>query len=290
MFVSILAIVVASIISFVAAYYQVIGLTAIFPASFIAILIMGAALELGKITTAIWLHTFWSKTGFLLKTYLISALAILMLITSMGIFGFLSRAHLEHTSGSVGSEIIISQLETSIDRQEKIITDAELVISQLDQTVQVLTDAQRIRGADGAIAVRESQREERTELNQIIDTASNEITRLVNEKQKIEIEQAKLEAEVGPIRYVAELIYGENPDKDLMEKSVRLLIIGIIFVFDPLAVALIIAGLYGLRISMKVKEPIVYQEPIMEPVEEVIVKSEPIKKVEVKKERGWLSD
>lgn len=258
--ISILTIVVALSISAVAAFYSIIGLTAIFPASFLAVIIMGTVLELGKITTAIWLHTFWHECKWWLKTYLASALIVLMFITSLGIFGFLSRAHIEHSSGTVGNEFVIQSIDQRIERQNRTISDAENVISQLDQAVNTLADAQRIRGVDGAIATRERQTEERNQLNGIISDAFIEIQNLTQERTELQIEQAKIEAEVGPIRYVAELIYGDNPDRQTLEAAVRYLIIIIVLVFDPLAVCLILAAITGLHIRKKNNKPVIKED------------------------------
>ena len=251
--ISILTILVALSISAVAAFYSIVGLTAIFPASVLAIIIMGTVLEIGKITTAIWLHTFWEHCRWWLKTYLVSALLVLMFITSLGIFGFLSRAHIEHTASMSSNEFVIENIDQRIQRQERIIQDSENVIAQLDEAVNILANAQRIRGPEGAIATRERQAEERDSLNQIIDQAFVEIQSLSQQRTQLQIEQSKVESEVGPIRYIAELIYGENPDKATLEAAVRYLIIVIVLVFDPLAVCLILAAITGLKISNKNK-------------------------------------
>ena len=251
--VSLITILVALSISAVAALYSIIGLTAIFPASVLAVIVMGTVLEIGKITTAIWLHTFWEHCRWWLKTYLVSALLILMFITSLGIFGFLSRAHIEHTASLSGNEFVIENIDQRIQRQERIIRDSENVIAQLDEAVNVLAEAQRIRGPEGAIATRERQSEERESLNQIVNQAFNEIQELSLQRTQLQIDQSKVESEVGPIRYIAELIYGENPDKATLESAVRFLIIIIVLVFDPLAVCLILAAITGLKISNKNK-------------------------------------
>ena len=158
----------------------------------------------------------------------------------MGIFGFLSKAHIDQTITVGDNSLEISQIETRIDRQEKRVADAELVISQLDSQVQTLIDYDRIRGDTGAIATRENQKEERAELNSVIDDAMNVIAELNVQKLALSKEQIELEAEVGPLKYIAELIYGDNA-KDHFDEAVRWVILLLIFVFDPLAVLLLIA-------------------------------------------------
>ena len=149
-----LVLLVALAISGVAAWYSIVGLAAIFASAKIPVIIMGSSLEIGKLVTASWLYQNWNRVPLLLKTYLTIAVVVLMFITSMGIFGFLSKAHIDQTIVSGDNSLIIEQLDQRIDRERTRITDAELVISQLDQAVQTLIDYDRIRGDDGAISVR----------------------------------------------------------------------------------------------------------------------------------------
>lgn len=245
-----LALITAIAIAGVAAWYSIIGLMAIFAASAVAIAIMGAVLEVGKLVTASWLYQNWKETPVLLKTYLTAAVVVLMFVTSMGIFGFLSKAHIEQTITSGDNSLQISLIEGKIDREQRRITDAETVITQLDNAVQTLIDYDRIRGNEGAIAVRESQLDERSRLEGSIGNAAEKIGVLQEEKLVLEKEQLSLEAEVGPIRYIAALVYDET-NKDNLEESVRWVIIIIISVFDPLAVLLLIAANQGLTNNRK---------------------------------------
>ena len=377
-------------ISAVAIYYSIAGLVAIFAAAAIPIMIMGTALEIGKLVTAVWLHRYWTQAVWWLKTYLSIAVIVLMFITSMGIFGYLSKAHIEQTSASIESTEKISQIETEIarytgivDRAEQKIQKAEnagankndniqdqidreqkridtaydriqpLVaeqqkiiqseierkdkkiepylaqVSSIDADLATLNDllnrrdgesirrlqsivGTRVDGTygsrtakqvenyrEGLIAKRESilktiaQIEEkespiitaaneeikrlrnlaekeisdsnkvinklRTEIGTVvtdnsteviesellkIKQANVEIDKLTEQKYTMEAEYRKLEAEVGPIKYIAEFVYGEEADRDLLEEAVRWVIILIIFVFDPLAVLLLIASQY----------------------------------------------
>jgi len=366
-------------ISAVAIYYSVAGLVAIFAAAAIPIIVMGVSLEVGKLVTAVWLHRNWERAAWWLKTYLSIAVLVLMFITSMGIFGFLSKAHIEQTSAGTESIAQVERIENEIKRNEDIIVRAENQIKKLEssgtgsdaniqsqidkeqeridnaykriqpaideqqaiidsqaslwrselakidaeiETLQGYIDngetkkAQQMIGAsaDGIFgkktadkigdwqdekqkerlalikkieeatnnpqakaAAEEIKRLRKTAEDQVkqsnalidrlrkqlgntdkadsidaeIDTqtlriknANTEIDTLVEQKYKIEGEYRKLEAEVGPIKYIAEFIYGEQADQTLLEAAVRWVIIIIIFVFDPLAVLLLIASQY----------------------------------------------
>ena len=203
---------------------------------------MGSVLEVGKLVTASWLYQNWRKTPFLLKSYLTTSVAVLMFITSMGIFGFLSKAHLDQTLMTGGNnDLLIQNLERQISQQRRIITDGETLLGQLDQTVEVLIEYDRIRGPQGALAVREGQAEQRADINSSIQSAVGNINELSQELLPLQKERVALEAEVGPLKYIAELIYGEEAKSNL-DEAVRAVIILIIFVFDPLAVLLLIAA------------------------------------------------
>ena len=168
-----------------------------------------------------------------------------MVITSLGIFGFLSKAHLEHSISTGGTnELRISNLERQIGNQQRIITDSEKVLSQLDQTVQVLLDADRIRGRSGALATRKDQAEERDVLNQSINDAYGVIEQYQKELSPLQQEKLAIEVEVGPLKYIAELIYG-NEAEDYFDEAVRIVILLLIFTFDPLAIVLLLAANQG---------------------------------------------
>ena len=239
-------------ISSIAALYSLLGLAAIFSAAKIPVLLMGGVLEVGKLVTASWLYQNWKKTPLLLKSYLTLAVVVLIFITSMGIFGFLSKAHLDQTISVGDNTLEIQQIQTRIDREQKRITDADLVISQLDKAVQVLIEYDRVRGDTGAIATREKQKDERAELNTIIDDAQDKISEYNDAKLVLSKEQIELEAEVGPLKYIAEAMYGDGA-KDHFDEAVRWVIFLLIFVFDPLAVLLLIAANQSLRDARLVK-------------------------------------
>ncbi len=386
MFLGFLTMLTALSISAVAIYYSVAGLVAIFAAAAVPIIIMGSVLEVSKLVAAVWLHYYWDKAVWWLKTYLVFAVALLMIITSMGIFGFLSKAHIDQTASATEGLARLEQLETQINRQEDIVYEAEQQIEKLetaglnrDSDIQTQIDKEQVRidsayeriqpaideqneiiakeetrlggsvnlyqeqvaaidrnlksiedniasdrieavqalvgvEADGNLgpateraieAFRTAQSSERQRLtdliaaesknitspiidsaraeiqrlrglaeqeiansndlinrlrqqlgttdnnqvavevakqNTVIENAEREIAALTEQKFGLEAEYRKLEAEVGPIKYLAEFVYGNSEDKDLLEEAVRWVIILIIFVFDPLAVLLLIAS------------------------------------------------
>ena len=386
MFLAILTLITALAISAVAIYYSVAGLVAIFAAAAVPIMIMGGVLEIGKLVTAVWLHKYWKQAAWWLRTYLSVAVFVLMLITSMGIFGFLSKAHIEQTSAGEESIARVETIQNEIDRQLGIVGRAENRVRQLessetgaDENVQsqidkeqeridtayerikpaiaeqneiiagvtqlfqneldkIDTDLTTLQGyvdngeikkaqqmigasADGIFGKKtaekigdwkEAKQAERAEwltkiqdaansptvqaarkeiarlrdnadrqieqsnllINRLRDqlgdtsnqeeiqknideqlervrTASSEIETLTEEKIGLESEYRKLEAEVGPIKYIAEFVYGEQADNNMLEEAVRWVIIIIIFVFDPLAVLLLIASQYTFEFRRK---------------------------------------
>lgn len=239
---------VALIISAVAAYYSIVGLTAIFAAAVIPIIIMGAALEVGKVTAAVWLKLNWHRARWTYKLYLIPAVAFLMLLTSMGIFGFLSKAHSDQSlvSGDVQSKIAV--YDEKIKTEKENIEANRKALKQMDEGVdQVLGRSTDEKGADKAVALRRSQQKERTRLQNEISQSQKSIAELNDARAPIAAEVRKVEAEVGPIKYVAALIYGDNAEANLLEAAVRWVIILIVAVFDPLALVLILAAQQSLR-------------------------------------------
>ena len=382
----ILTLITALSISAVAIYYSVAGLMAIFAAAALPIMIMGGTLEIAKLVTAVWLHKYWSRAAWWLKAYLSVAVVVLMFITSMGIFGFLSSAHIEQTSASTESVARVESITSEIDRQTSIIERAETRVRQLessgtgsDANVQSQIDKEQERidnayerinpaiaeqntiiasvtalfqgeldridselaalqnsidvgdiakaqamvgaKADGDFgpataraftAWQDAKRAERgewlqkiqdaaqsptvvaarTEISRLRSTAEQqiadsntlinrlrnqlgttdnaaqiqtdvdaqqeriklatiEIDVLTDERIKLEAEYRKLEAEVGPIKYIAEFVYGDTADTNMLEEAVRWVIIIIIFVFDPLAVLLLIAAQYTFEFRKK---------------------------------------
>jgi hypothetical protein len=234
---------VALSLSSVAAWYSIIGLTAIFAGAVIPVIIMGGILEIGKITTTVWLRKYWGRAGFLLKLYLVPAVIALALLTSMGIFGFLSKAHMEQgvTSGDVQAKIAL--YDEKIKTSKENIDANRKALKQMDEAVdQIMGRSTTETGADKAVAVRRGQQKERTRLFADIEAEQKKITALNEERAPIAAEVRKVEAEVGPIKYIAALIYGDNADQNMLESSVRWVIILLVIVFDPLAIALVLAA------------------------------------------------
>ena len=247
MFFIILLLFSALAVSAVAGYFSIVGLMSIFPAAAMSILAMGVVLEIAKLVTASWVYRYWDKAALVMKSYFTVAVIVLSLITSMGIFGFLSKAHLEHTISVGGdNELQIQNLERQIANERRIIADGEKVLQQLDGAVQTLIDYDRIRGPEGSIAVRESQREERAATNLSIQRASESIEEIQAALSPLQSAALEIELEVGPIKYIAEMIYDQT-DKNTIDKAVRFIIIMLIFVFDPLAILLVIAANMSLR-------------------------------------------
>ena len=239
---------VALVISAVAAYYSIVGLTAIFSAAVIPILIMGASLEVGKVTAAVWLKLNWERASVLYKFYLVPAVAFLMLLTSMGIFGFLSKAHSDQSlvSGDSMAKVAIYDEKIKIARDN--IDANRKVLKQYDEAVdQVMGRSTDEKGADKAVSIRRSQQKDRARIQAEIETEQRKIASLNEERAPLAAENRKIESEVGPIKYIAALVYGDNPDNTILEKAVRLVIIIIVMVFDPLALVLILAAQQSIR-------------------------------------------
>lgn len=253
-------------LSIIAEYYAIMGLMAIFSGSPISIAIMGSVLGVSKIVVTSWLYRNWSYTSTLLKTYFSAAIMILMLLTSMGIFGYLSKAHLEQgvVSGDVSAQV--SLLDEKINIQKENINAARKSLTQLDSQVDAaLSRSTDTTGAEKSTTIRRSQAKERARLLEEISTGQKEIAKLNEERAPIAVELRKAEAEVGPIKYIAAFVYGDSAAQEttILEKAVRWLIVLIVFVFDPLAVLMFIAvNETQLRQKPKQKEETVVEEVI----------------------------
>jgi hypothetical protein len=230
-------------ISSVAIYYSVVGLTAIFSAAAVPIMIMGVSLEVAKLVCAAWIKQYWTQVPRLMKTYMVTAVVLLMLITSMGIFGFLSKAHNDQNlvSGDVGAKLAIydEKIRTARDN-----IDADRKqLAQMDAAFdQVMTRSTSENGADKANAIRNSQKRDRATLARDIEANQKTISTLNDEAAPIRAENRKVEAEVGPLKYIAAFIYGVAPDASMLERAVTWIIILIVIVFDPLAVIMLLAS------------------------------------------------
>lgn len=248
MFLSYLILFIALSLSVIAAWYSIIGLTAIFAAAVIPIIIMGGALEIAKVAITVWLHQYWRLCRPIMKAYLVPAVFFLMLLTSMGIFGFLSKAHLDQAIPSGDVQAKLSLIDEKIKTQRDNIAAARKALQQMDEAVdQTMARSSDEKGADKAAALRRNQARERGTLQTDIGRAQAEIARLNEQRAPIASEVRKVEAEVGPIKYIAALIYGDNPDTNLLEKAVRWVIIIIVAVFDPLAIMMVLAATESLQ-------------------------------------------
>ena len=248
MFLSYFTLFVALSLSAVAAWYSIIGLTAIFAAAVVPIIIMGGILEVAKITITVWLHEYWHRCRWLMKVYLVPAVVLLMIITSMGIFGFLSKAHLDQAVPTGDVQAQVALFDEKLQTQRDNIATARAAIQQMDNQVnERLTRSDDDRGAERAVQIRRNQARERAALQRDIAAAQAEIAALNQQRAPVAAELRKVEAEVGPIKYIAALIYGDDPDANLLEKAVRWVIILLVVVFDPLAIMMVLAATESLK-------------------------------------------
>jgi hypothetical protein len=238
-----LALIAALSVSGVSAYYSIIGLTAIFSAAYYPVIIMGVALEFSKLVTASWLYRNWKKTPFLLKSYLSFAVIILMFISSMGIFGFLSKAHIEQQiSISTGQADQVAVIENKIEYVKTSIADVDKQVTQIDNALSKMTD----RGqAASSLQAADKQRKTRTDLIKKRDDYVKDLSELMSQRISLTSGIKKLEAEVGPLKYIAEMAYSST-STDQLDRAVRMVILLLVAVFDPLAVLLLLAANQGL--------------------------------------------
>ena len=265
---------VALSLSALAAYYAVMGLIAIFAAAVVPIALMGSLLEASKLVVASWLYRNWKEIPTLMKSYFVVALVVLMLLTSMGIFGFLSKAHLDQAipTGDVQSKLALIDEKIKTEKENINASRKELsqLDAQLDQTISRTTDQ---GGTERAIQIRRNQQKDRNRILTEIGSAQTKIAKLNEERAPIASEVRKVEAEVGPIKYIAQVIYGDA-DTDLLEKAVRFVTILIVLVFDPLAVLMLVAANWQLKKDKGTIEPEETQ-PIKEKVWDKFFKKEP---------------
>lgn len=259
MFISLLALVAAIVLSFVSGYFSIIGLTTLFAGAFWPVVIMGSSLEFAKLVTASWLYRNWAQCSTFLKAYLTTAVCILILITSMGVFGFLSKAHIEQQLRlSTGVQDQIEILDSKIDFSQQTIDDYDKQIEQIDTAIKKFTELNQVSKSLKAV---EDQRANRQSLIQLKDNEIQTISGLKTEKIKLESELKKQQAEVGPLKFIAELIYGQENAESHFDSAVRAVIVILVVVFDPLAVILLIAANQGLTNTRK---PVTIPESIPE--------------------------
>ena len=248
---SILTFITSLAIAAVAAWYSIIGLTTIFSAAVVPIIIMGVVLEIGKLVAAAWVYQNWKETNVFLKSYLVSAIVVLMLITSMGIYGFLSKSHIDAGINTTEISVKLERLDNRINGEQRQIDRAEKTLKQLDDRLEKMNEGWFItRG----IQQREKEQEERQQLNNIIKKSESEIDKLLDKKSEYKLEVKNFEVEVGPIKYIAALVYGDEA-KNYLDNTVRYVILLLIFVFDPLAVLLLISANQSYRKELEINPP-----------------------------------
>jgi len=252
---------VALMLSIVAAFYSIVGLTAIFAAAVIPIIVMGTILEAAKLVVTVWLHEYWRDVKLSMKLYLVPAVFTLMVITSMGIFGFLSKAHLDQTVPTGDVQAQVALIDEKITNERDTIANARTLLGQLDKAVTDIGSApdrevngRVISSAERALQVRRQQARDRAALTKTIEESQARIVKLQEEKAPFAKDLRKIEAEVGPIKYIAALIYGDNPDANLLEKAVRWVIIILVIVFDPLAIMMLLAATESYRWERRRRE------------------------------------
>jgi hypothetical protein len=247
-----LLLIVALSLSAVAAWYAIAGLMAIFAAAAIPIAVMGGLLETSKLVIASWLYRNWKEIPKLMRAYFTFSLVVLMMLTSMGIFGFLSKAHLDQAipTGDVAAKLALIDEKIRTEKENIDASRKELsqLDAQVDQTIGRTTDD---KGTERAIAIRRGQQKDRARILNDIGQAQAKIAKYNEERAPIASEVRKVEAEVGPIKYIAAMIYDEKADTDVLEKAVRIVTLMIVIVFDPLAVLMLIAANWSLKNNNK---------------------------------------
>lgn len=242
MFLNIMAVLIAITISIAAGVISVIGLASIFSGAYLAVLIVTSILEVAKVITATWLHVNWSLLSRKIKLYLSAAVVVLMMITSLGIYGFFAKAHIEQQiSITTGETSRIPLIKSAIQTEQEKLFDIDKQIAQINAALSAMTEKGKASDARKALAENQKQkktldqlRSDKTPINEKIATLQTELVRLENSKKSQEVK-------TGPLKYLANLYY-ENPSDDQLEAAVRLLILTLVFVFDPLAIVLLIAS------------------------------------------------
>jgi len=262
MFLSYFTLFVALSLSAIAAWYSIVGLTAIFAAAVIPIIIMGGALEVAKITATVWLHQYWNQAQWLMRLYLSGAVIILMIITSMGIFGFLSRAHIEQAAPIGDSQAQIQIIDEKIAIEQEVIEQYRRDLAILNQQIERFSE---LGAVTRGVNTRAAQQEERQAIFDRIESSQQTITELRQQRAPFAADVRKIETEVGPIKYIAALIYGDNPGQNLLEKAVRWVIILLVIVFDPLAIMLVLAAVESIKWNREQRAVVAPTTPAYEP-------------------------
>ena len=272
MFFGLVTLIVALSISAVAAYYSIVGLMAIFSAAAFSIAVMGVVLEIGKLVTASWLYQNWKTVPKVLKYYLTSAVVILMFITSMGIFGYLSKSHIDAGTNTSQVTVKLDRVNSRIASEQKVIDRAERQLENLDKALERYVELGAVsRGLDR----RESQEEERLKLTNMVNKSQEKIDEYLDEKSEYQLEIKNFEVEVGPLKYISALLYGDDA-LTFLENAVRWVILILVFVFDPLAVLLVVAANITIRDVLNKRKRIREKLLRKQRKNKILVKEEPI--------------
>ena len=272
MFFGLVTLFVALSISAVAAYYSIVGLMAIFSAAAVSIAVMGVVLEIGKLVTASWLYQNWKTVPKVLKYYLTSAVVILMFITSMGIFGYLSKSHIDAGTNTSQVTVKLDRVNSRIASEQKVIDRAERQLENLDKALERYVELGAVsKGLDRRI----SQEEERLKLTNMVNKSQEKIDEYLDEKSDYELEIKNFEVEVGPLKYISALLYGDDA-LTFLENAVRWVILILVFVFDPLAVLLVVAANITIRDVLNKRKRIKDKLLRKQRKNKILVKEEPI--------------
>ena len=272
MFFGLVTLFVALSISAVAAYYSIVGLMAIFSAAAFSIAVMGVVLEIGKLVTASWLYQNWKTVPKVLKYYLTSAVVILMFITSMGIFGYLSKSHIDAGTNTSQVTVKLDRVNSRIASEQKVIDRAERQLENLDKALERYVELGAVsKGLDRRI----SQEEERKKLTDMVNKSQEKIDEYLDEKSEYELEIKNFEVEVGPLKYISALLYGDDA-LTFLENAVRWVILILVFVFDPLAVLLVVAANITIRDVLNKRKRIRDKLLRKQRKNKILVKEEPI--------------
>ena len=232
----ILTLILAMCISGVAAYFSVVGLAAIFSATAIAVIVMGCSLEAGKLVAAGWLHQNWEnpRVSKLHKGYMVAAVVALMFITALGIYGFLAKGHLAQQTPLAPIELTIAQKQSDIDFTNQDAKAQQVRLSQLDAAVNSMIGGDK---ASQALKFRAKQAAERTEIQNAIQADNAKVQKISQDLVPLKLQVNDVETKLGPVKYVADLFGIKDT-----EGAVRIIILVLMFAFDPLAVTLVLSS------------------------------------------------
>jgi hypothetical protein len=233
-----LAILAALFLSCVSAYFSITGMAMLFSGATVAVMIMASALEFSKIVSAAWLQRNWKTSSILIRAYLSLATVVLILLTSMGTFGYLSRAHLATADSLQLSHLQIQPLQDQIDFEQRKLKNAQTSLDTLDRLANT-TDSK------DAVFIRSRQKGERQRIDNQISDSTGKLETLNAKLLPLRTKEAVTTSDIGPLKYIAEMIYGKSAS-DHFDEAVRFVIIFIVMVFDPLAIILLLAGNSGI--------------------------------------------